>query len=295
MIFAGSREQSDIAPKIRYSSSRPVSTSAQKPMPDVLIAALYTFADLPDYEDLRAPLIAVARGGGVRGSLLLAAEGVNGTIAGPAAGVSRVLDHLRADPRLQNLELKFSTADRMPFKRLKVRLKREIVSLGVAGVDPRRAVGTYVEPGDWNALIEAPDVVVVDTRNAYEVAFGTFDGALDPGTTSFRSFPQWVRDAAVLKDKPKVAMFCTGGIRCEKATALLVDLGFPEVYHLKGGILNYLEKVPEPESRWRGDCFVFDERIAVDHRLRPTWGAGAPEAALAVLPEDVARLGRNGS
>ena len=259
-------------------------------MTDIRISAFYHFAPLPDYEALRQPLLDVAGAAGVRGSILLASEGVNGTIAGPEAGIAQVLAWLRADPRLAALEEKASWADRIPFARLKVRLKREIVSLGVEGIDPTREVGTYVAPQDWNDLISDPDVLVIDTRNDYEVAFGTFEGASSPDTRSFRAFPEWLRQQREEACAPrKVAMFCTGGIRCEKASALLLSEGFEEVYHLKGGILNYLEKVPQEESLWRGDCFVFDERIAVDHALRPTWGQNAPDEALPVLPRDLAR------
>ncbi|WP_428697770.1 rhodanese-related sulfurtransferase [Stappia sp.] len=253
-------------------------------MTDFRISAFFHFAPLDDYTAMREPLLAVAREAGIRGSILLAGEGVNGTIAGTQAGVERVLAHLRADPRLAGLVEKASFAGRMPFGRLKVRLKKEIVSLGVAGIDPRKAVGTYVAPADWNALISDPDVVVLDTRNDYEIAFGSFEGAISPDTRTFRSFPDWVRKARADGDGRKVAMFCTGGIRCEKASALLLSEGFGEVFHLEGGILNYLEKVPEAESLWQGACFVFDERVAVDHALRPTWGRGAPEAAREVLP-----------
>ncbi|SDU25926.1 rhodanese-related sulfurtransferase [Stappia sp. ES.058] len=260
-------------------------------MADYRISAFYHFAALDDFAELKAPLAALACGAGVRGSILLAAEGVNGTIAGTEDGVAAVLDHLRADPRLSDLQEKTSRAQRMPFKRLKVRLKREIVSLGVEGIDPVGKVGTYVAPEDWNALLQDPDVVLIDTRNDYEVAFGTFEGAVSPQTRSFRSFPDWVRSAPAMADKPKVAMFCTGGIRCEKATSLLLEQGFGEVYHLDGGILNYLEQVPREDSLWRGDCFVFDERIAVDHDLAPTWGEGAPEEAHAVLPRAVVEGG----
>lgn len=256
-------------------------------MSDVRISAFYHFTPLEDHEGLRLPLLDLCRAEGVRGSILLASEGVNGTIAGPEAGIAAVLALLRSDPRLADLAEKASHADRMPFRRMKVRLKREIVSLGVEGIDPRRVVGTYVPPADWNALIADPDVVLIDTRNDYEVAFGTFEGAVSPETRSFRSFPEWVRSARQVANKPKVAMFCTGGIRCEKASALLLEEGFGEVYHLEGGILNYLEKVPREESLWRGDCFVFDERIAVDHDLAPTWGREAPAEAHAVLPADV--------
>ena len=260
-------------------------------MTDFRISAFYHFAPLDDFAAMREPLLRVAQEAGIRGSILLAGEGVNGTIAGPQAGVERVLAHLRADPRISALVEKASFAERMPFGRLKVRLKKEIVSLGVAGIDPRKAVGTYVAPEEWNALISDPDVVVLDTRNDYEIAFGSFEGAISPDTRTFRSFPDWVRQARADGDGRKVAMFCTGGIRCEKASALLLSEGFGEVFHLEGGILNYLEKVPEAESLWQGECFVFDERVAVDHSLRPTWGRGAPEAAREVLPAGLVEEG----
>lgn len=259
------------------------------------ISAFYHFAPLDDFAEMRAPLLRVAQEAGIRGSVLLAGEGVNGTIAGTQDGVERVLAHLRADPRLAGLVEKASFAERLPFGRLKVRLKKEIVSLGVAGIDPRKAVGTYVAPEEWNALISDPDVVVLDTRNDYEIAFGSFEGAVSPDTRTFRSFPDWVRKARADGDGRKVAMFCTGGIRCEKASALLLSEGFGEVFHLEGGILNYLEKVPEAESLWQGECFVFDERVAVDHSLRPTWGRGAPEAAREVLPAGLADEGLAGA
>ncbi|MAA97461.1 MAG: hypothetical protein CMN87_18495 [Stappia sp.] len=251
------------------------------------VSAFYLFVPLDDFQAMRDPLLAVAEAARVRGSILLAAEGVNGTIAGSDDGVETVLAHLRRDRRLADLSEKNARAERMPFGRLKVRLKREIVSLGVESVDPRRRVGAYVAPQDWNALISDPDVVVVDTRNDYEIAFGSFEGALSPETRTFRSFPEWVRGQREAGRAKKVAMFCTGGIRCEKATSFLLDEGFEDVYHLDGGILNYLEKVPREESLWHGDCFVFDERVAVDHDLRATWGEGAPEEAREVLPDDL--------
>ncbi len=260
---------------------------SQSPEAPVRVSAFYLFAPLEDFEALRAPLLAVAQEAGVRGSILLAGEGVNGTIAGDAPGVARVLAHLRADPRLADLSDKASFAEKMPFRRLKVRLKREIVSLGVEGIDPRRTVGNYVSPEDWNALISDPDVTVIDTRNDYEIAFGTFERAVSPQTRTFRAFPEWVRGEREKGRARKLAMFCTGGIRCEKATALMLREGFDEVYHLDGGILNYLEKVPREESLWKGDCFVFDERVAVDHELSPTWGRDAPPEAHEVLPKDV--------
>ena len=235
----------------------------------MLVAAFYRFASLPDYADLREGLRAVCERHEVRGTILLAAEGVNGTIAGPEPGVRAVLAHLRADPRLAEMEHKESWAETQPFRKMKVRLKREIVTLGVPGLDPTETVGTYVPPADWNALIARDDVVLIDARNDYEVAIGTFEGAIDPQTERFRDLPAWLDAQDALADKPPVAMFCTGGIRCEKSTALLKARGFDEVYHLQGGILKYLEEIPEGESRWQGECFVFDERVSVGHGLQP--------------------------
>lgn len=236
-------------------------------MPEYLVAALYKFVRLEDYEALQKPIREKAVSLGVKGSLLLAREGINGTVAGTAEGIQALLDYLRQDPRLADLDHKESHATEMPFQRMKVRLKKEIVTMGVEDVDPNKIVGTYVNPQDWNALISDPDVVVVDTRNDYEVAIGTFKGALDPETKSFREFPDWVKSTEHLAEKPRVAMFCTGGIRCEKSTAYLKEQGFDEVYHLKGGILKYLEEVPQEESLWHGECFVFDERVSVGHGL----------------------------
>ncbi|MCX7556894.1 rhodanese-related sulfurtransferase [Xanthomonadaceae bacterium JHOS43] len=234
----------------------------------MIAAAFYHFATLPDFADKRAPLLALCEQHNVYGTVLLAAEGVNGTIAGEPGGVRAVLQFLRSDPRLASLEHKESPAARQPFHRMKVRLKREIVTLGVPELDPASQAGTYVEPSDWNALIADPDVVLVDTRNDYEVAIGTFPGALNPATQTFREFPEWLEQHPELRGK-KVAMFCTGGIRCEKSTALLRSRGFDAVYHLKGGILKYLETVPAEENRWQGECFVFDERVSVGHGLAP--------------------------
>jgi UPF0176 protein len=242
-------------------------------MSKYLTAALYKFVSLPDYKDLQQPLLACCEENVVKGTILLATEGINGTISGSAEGIKAVLAFLRTDPlfkgRLADLEHKESYADRMPFYRMKVRLKREIVTMGVPGVDPSKMAGTYVKPVDWNALISDPDVILVDTRNDYEVAIGTFKGALNPRTTNFRELPEWVRGEKSLREKPKVAMFCTGGIRCEKSTAFLRSEGFEEVYHLQGGILKYLEEVPMEQSLWQGECFVFDERVSVDHDLKP--------------------------
>jgi len=238
-----------------------------------LTAALYKFVSLPDYKALQAPLLACCEANGVKGTLLLATEGINGTISGPPEGINAVLTYLRTNAifegRLTDLEHKESYADKMPFYRMKVRLKREIVTMGVPGVDPTKMAGTYVKPEDWNALISDPNVILVDTRNDYEVAIGTFKGAINPKTTNFRELPAWVREEKSLRDKPKVAMFCTGGIRCEKSTAFLRSEGFEEVYHLQGGILKYLEEVPKEQSLWQGECFVFDERVSVDHDLKP--------------------------
>ncbi len=235
----------------------------------VAVAALYQFAPFPDPEALRAALLAACEAQGIKGTLLLAREGINGTIAGPAEGLEAVLSHIRALPGCAGLEVKFSEAPAMPFGRLKVRVKREIVTMGEPDIDPTLSAGTYVDPQDWNALIADPDTLVIDTRNDYEVAIGTFAGAVDPATPSFRDFPAWFRAnrEALLDGKTKVAMFCTGGIRCEKSTAFLRAEGVEAVYHLRGGILKYLEQVPESESLWQGECFVFDERVSLGHGL----------------------------
>lgn len=232
------------------------------------VAALYHFTRFDDPAALRSPLLACAEAGGVRGSLLLAREGINGTVAGPRAGIDALLAHIRALPGCAGLEWKESGAAEMPFGRMKVRLKREIVTMGEPDVDPRAAVGHYVEPAEWNALISAPDVVVIDTRNDYEVAIGSFDGAIDPQTKSFRDFPKWWKENAARFHNKRVAMFCTGGIRCEKSTNYLLAQGVEEVFHLRGGILKYLEQVPESDSLWHGDCFVFDGRVSLRHGLR---------------------------
>jgi UPF0176 protein len=238
-----------------------------------LTAAFYQFVPLPDYAALQPPLLACCEAHGVKGMVLLATEGINGTIAGPPDGVRAVLAWLRSDPRLAGLQHKEALAASAPFYRMKVRLKREIVTLGVPEANPNTLAGQYVKPEDWNQLIRDPNVVVVDTRNDYEVAIGSFTGALNPHTRSFAELPQWVAQARAdgqpLAGKPKVAMFCTGGIRCEKSTALLRAQGFDEVYHLEGGILKYLETVPEADSLWQGQCFVFDERVSVGHGLVP--------------------------
>lgn len=236
-------------------------------MSRVVVAALYQFVTLADYRSLREPLLDVCLAAGARGTLLLANEGINGTIAGSRAAIDTVLDYLRSDPRLGNLQHKESFDDHLPFHRMKVKLKREIVTMGIEGVDPNRQVGTYVAPRDWNALVNDPEVVLIDTRNAYECSIGTFRGALDPQTTNFREFPDYVRSRLDPAKHRKVAMFCTGGIRCEKASSFMLQEGFAEVFHLQGGILKYLEEVPPEESTWEGECFVFDNRVAVDHAL----------------------------
>ena len=238
-------------------------------MAPFVVAALYHFAHLPDFAALREPLRAVCAQAGVSGSLLLASEGINGTIAGSRAGIDAVLGYLHADARFAALEHKESTATEMPFAKLKVKLKREIVTMGVPDVDPVRLVGTYVDPPQWNALLTDPEVLVIDTRNAYESKIGTFSNAVSPQTQSFREFPDYVDRELRGQEHRPIALFCTGGIRCEKATAYLREQGFAQVYHLRGGILKYLEQVPARQSLWQGECYVFDDRVAVGHGLRP--------------------------
>jgi len=232
-----------------------------------LVTALYKFVQLDDFETIQEPLLEKCKSEGVFGTILIAREGINGTISGPEEGIRNVLSFIQSDNRIGKIEHKESWAQELPFLRMRVRLKKEIVTMGVPTVNPNVTVGTYVEPEEWNALISDPDVLVVDTRNDYEVEIGTFKRAIDPKTTSFREFPKWAKDTGVLNEKRKVAMFCTGGIRCEKSTAYLRDQGVEEVYHLKGGILKYLETIPENESLWEGQCFVFDERVSVGHGL----------------------------
>ncbi len=237
-------------------------------MSPILVNALYKFVALPDYDALQQPLLACCKENEVMGTILLASEGINGTIAGSPDGVRNVLEFLKSNERLADLEHKESHAEEPPFYRMKVRLKREIVTMGLPEVDPTETAGTYVKPEDWNDLISDPDVVLVDARNDYEVAIGTFKGAISPYTKSFRELPDWLREQFAGREKTKVAMFCTGGIRCEKSTAFLRSEGFEDVYHLQGGILKYLETVPEEESLWEGECFVFDQRVAVKHGLK---------------------------
>lgn len=233
-----------------------------------IVAAFYKFVSLPDFAQKQQPLLSYCQAQGVKGTILLAAEGINGTIAAASRqAIAVVLSFLRSDPRLANLEYKESLADSPPFKRMKVRLKREIVTLGLPEVDPNQQVGTYVSPEEWNALICDPEVTVIDTRNDYEVNIGTFKKAQNSQTTSFNQFPDYIRQHLDPTKHKKVALFCTGGIRCEKASSFMLSQGFQEVYHLKGGILKYLEEVPAEESLWQGECFVFDERVAVGHGL----------------------------
>lgn len=237
----------------------------------ICVAALYRFAQLDDCGRLREPLHRICGEHGIKGTLLVAPEGINGTIAGSRNGIGHVLEHIRAWPDCADLDVKFSAASEMPFHRMKVRIKREIVTMGQPGIDPSVDAGTYVDPHDWNALIDDPGTIVIDTRNEYEVAVGSFAGSIDPKTASFREFPEWFsreRDKLLEDGKiPRVAMFCTGGIRCEKASAFLKREGVEDVFHLKGGILAYLEAVPENASRWQGECFVFDQRVTVGHGL----------------------------
>lgn len=264
----------------------PIDENAQP----IRVAALYRFATLTHPERLRDTLKHLCDEHGIKGTLLLASEGINGTIAGPASGIDRVLDHIRSWPDCSELEVKYSGAATMPFHRMKVRMKQEIVTMGQPGIDPAANAGTYVDPHDWNALIDDPDTIVIDTRNDYEVSIGSFAGAINPMTGTFRDFPAWfARERERLlgsENPPRVAMFCTGGIRCEKASAFLKNEGLEDVYHLKGGILAYLEHVPQEASRWQGECFVFDQRVAVGHAL----SAGTHELCFAcrrpVSPSD---------
>jgi len=236
-------------------------------MSDTVVCALYKFVSLEDYQALRQPLYDAMAKYHIRGTLLLAREGINGTVAGSRQGIDSLLEWLKNDSRFKDIDSKESLTHDSPFKRTKVKLKKEIVTMGVNNIDPLHVVGTYIEPEEWNALISDPDVLLLDTRNNYEVQVGTFKNAINPETTSFREFPAYVAEHLKPEKHKKIAMFCTGGIRCEKSTALLKEQGFEEVYHLKGGILNYLEQVPEEETLWQGECFVFDDRVTVNHHL----------------------------
>lgn len=253
------------------------------------IAALYHFTRFPEPAALQAPLRTLCEAEGVRGSVLLAPEGINGTIAGPPAGIDRVLAHIRAMPGCEDLDWHESQSVDPPFGRLKVRLKREIVTMGQPDVDPRTRVGHYVDPADWNGLIRQPDVTVIDTRNDFEVAIGTFQGAIDPETKSFGDFPAWWQANAQRFAGRRVAMFCTGGIRCEKSTNYLLGQGVDAVHHLRGGILNYLEQIPERDSLWRGECFVFDGRVSVGHGLRQGVHLLCHACRRPIRPEDTSR------
>ncbi|MDW4498260.1 rhodanese-related sulfurtransferase [Sulfitobacter sp. D35] len=255
------------------------------------IAALYHFTRFDDPAALKPALAELCAREGVTGTLLLAPEGVNGTIAGPGDGIDAVIAHLRALPGCADLDWKASQSDRAPFRRMKVRIKREIVTMGQPDVDPRARVGNYVAPGDWNALISRPDVAVIDTRNDYEVAIGTFEGAVDPETASFREFPAWWEANRHRFHNKKIAMFCTGGIRCEKSTNYLLGQGVEDVYHLQGGILKYLEEVPPDESTWQGECFVFDNRVSVVHGLEQGRHLLCHGCRRPILPEDRAQPG----
>lgn len=236
-------------------------------MSNTVVCALYRFVTLDNYQEIQAPLLKIMQDNNIKGTLLLAQEGINGTVAGSRDEINTLIDWLKSDPRLNKLTTKESFTQENPFYRTKVKLKKEIVTMGIEGIDPKKTAGSYVKAKDWNALISDPDVLLVDTRNAYEISIGTFKNAVDPKTTNFREFPQYVKDNLDPAVNKKVAMFCTGGIRCEKSTAYLKEQGFDEVYHLEGGVLKYLEEVPEEESLWQGECFVFDNRVSVNHQL----------------------------
>jgi UPF0176 protein len=246
-----------------------------------VIAAFYKFVRLADYLERRQPLLNICQYHQIKGTILLAAEGINATISGTRSSIDAILAYLKADPCFTDLEHKESIAEKSPFDRLKVRLKQEIVTFGIPTTNPTETVGTYVKPQDWNQLIADPDVIVIDTRNRYEVEIGTFKGAIDPHTDSFTEFPEYVANHLDPTRHKQIALFCTGGIRCEKATSYLLNQGFDRVYHLEGGILKYLEEIPATESHWEGECFVFDDRVAITHGLEPgthqlCWGCGNP-------------------
>ncbi len=234
-------------------------------MKKYVVVALYKFVDFPDFKTFQGPLKRACHKAGIKGTLLLAHEGINGTIAGTREGIDQALDYLRRDARFADIDLNESHTDILPFYRMKVRLKKEIVRLGIEGVSPIHKVGQYLNPQEWDALLEDPEVVVIDTRNDYEYEIGTFKGAVNPDTQTFREFPEYVEKNLDPKKNKKVAMFCTGGIRCEKSTSYMLEQGYDEVYHLKGGILKYLEETPAEKSKWEGECFVFDNRVAVTH------------------------------
>lgn len=255
-------------------------------MTQIVICAMYKFVTLDNYKDIREPLLNFMEARGIKGTLLLALEGINGTVSGTRDAIDALLAWLNNDERINPISYKESYEDNQPFYRTKVKLKKEIVTMGVEGIDPRKTVGTYVKPQDWNALISDPDVTVIDTRNDYEVGIGTFKHAINPKTESFREFPQYVAENMNPTNTKKVAMFCTGGIRCEKSTAFMKEQGFEEVYHLEGGILKYLEDVPKEESLWEGDCFVFDNRVAVNHDLEKSHYDQCYACRLPITEED---------
>ena len=261
-------------------------------MNQLVVATLYQFVELPDYRTIRAPLLDTCMGHGLRGTLLLAEEGINGTIAGTREGIDAVKQWLDDDGRFDRLEYKESLMDAegVPFYRMKVKLKKEIVTLDVPGISPKMKVGRYVMPEDWNALIYDPETITIDTRNDYEYEVGTFKGAINPAIKTFREFPEWVADNLDPKKHKKVAMFCTGGIRCEKSTSYLLEQGFEEVYHLKGGVLNYFDQVPHTESTWEGECFVFDNRVTVNHQLEPGVFGQCHACRRPITKEDKTRL-----
>lgn len=238
-------------------------------MSSVVITALYKFVQLEDYQSLKQPLLELCSSHGMKGTLLLAHEGINGTVAGSTEATQALLNYFSTDSRLADIVYKQSYADEIPFYRMKVKLKKEIVTIGLPEVDPRQKVGEYVKPGDWNELISDPEVFLIDTRNDYEFEVGTFAGSINPNTNNFRQFPEYIRRHYDPDKHKKIAMFCTGGIRCEKASSYLLDQGFDNVYHLQGGILKYLEEVDKQDSLWQGECFVFDQRVTVDHDLKP--------------------------
>jgi len=260
--------------------------SGHKSGPMHVVAALYHFTPFSDPDALRPAIRELCAQAGIFGTLLLAPEGINGTVAGQREGIDRLLGHLRALPGCADLEHKESPAAEMPFNKLRIRLKREIVTMGQPHVDPRASVGHYVNPADWNDLISAPDVVVIDTRNDYEVAIGTFENAIDPETKSFGEFPAWWEANKTRFHNKRIAMFCTGGIRCEKSTNYLLGLGLEDVYHLKGGILKYLEDVPRSDSMWSGECFVFDQRVSVGHGLQEGPHELCHACRRPILPDD---------
>ena len=257
-------------------------------MSKFIVCALYKFVALNDYKAIRDPLTKVMEQHNIKGTLLLADEGINGTVSGSREGIDKLLTWLNADKRLNPISYKESLHDIQPFYRTKVKLKKEIVTMGVEGIDPRKTVGTYVKPKDWNALISDPEVLLIDTRNDYEIEIGTFENAINPNTETFREFPQYVKDNLDPAKHKKVAMFCTGGIRCEKSTAYLKEQGFDEVYHLEGGILQYLEDVPKEDTMWKGDCFVFDNRVAVNHDLEKSQYDQCYACRLPITEEDKA-------